>query len=258
MNSTFLLDALEYIDTELIENADQIPPKTRNRFPVRWRAVAAILAVCLIIGIVHGIQYIRNRQVCDVRYPGIRADFYIYGTEELVEKADAIFEGIVLDITFEAEKQSHGDDYHLDTIYTVAVTRTYKGDASLIAKIHTGFGLRDYKLKEQLEALRKAGAPETYRTIPVLDDLVTPKIGSTYLFCVREWRGEYGAINPVQYAMAGDSELPSYSKYNPKAIKEHLPYVPHPLLILAVLGGAAAATVLVIRVRKKKKKTDSD
>lgn len=254
-----LLEALTHIDDKLIAAADQMPQKFHIPLPV-WRAAAAVLVIVISLGLFTGIQHIANHQAADVHYIESRADFSIYGPEELVEEADVIYEGTVIDISFVAEKRSYGSGYNIDTIYTVAVTRTYKGKTTLIEQIHTGTGLQDYKLKEQLNALKKAGAPESYKSIVVLDRMVTPQIGSTYLFFLREWDDspERLGINPLQYAMSGDSDLKNFDSFNPNVIKQYLPYVPHPLLIRTVIGGIVLMVFLTLRakIKKKQRKTN--
>lgn len=254
-----LLEALTHIDDKLIEAADQMPKKFNIPLPV-WRAVAAVLAVVIGLGIFSGIQYVSDHQAVDVHYVTHRPEFSMYEPEELVDAADVIYEGTVIDISFFANKRTYGNDYEIDTVYTVAVTRTYKGSTTVIEQFHTGMGLRDYKLKEQLKALKKAGAPESYKDIDVLDSIVTPQIGSTYLFFLRQWDDskERYAINPVQFAMSGDSDLKSFDSFNPNVIKQYLPYVPHPLLVRTAIGGVLLAVLFIIRAKQKKKPAGSD
>ena len=254
MNHHPLLEALTYIDDTLIEVADQMPKKFHMPLPV-WRAVAAVLVVMIGLSAFSGIQYIEDHQLLNVLYVENQVDYFTYDPAKLVEEADVIYEGTVIDISFIAEKKSFGQYYDIDTIYTIAVTRTYKGSTNLIEQVHTGIGLRDYKVKEQLKALQKAGAPKSYTQIPVIDKAVKPQIGSTYLFFLREWDDspDRWGINPVQYALSGNTELESYDKYNPNVIKKYLPYVPHPLLVRTVIGGVLLAVLFAIRARIKRK-----
>lgn len=249
-----LLEALAYVDGKLIEAADQIPKKFHMPLPVR-RAVAAVLVVIIGLGVLSGIQYIEDHQVLDVLYTERQVDFFVYAPAELVEEADVIYEGTVIDISFVAEKESYSQYYDIDTVYTVAVTRTYKGNTSLIEQVHTGMGLRDYKVTEQLKALQEAGAPKSYTQIPVIDKAVKPQIGSTYLFFLREWDDspERWGVNPIQYALSGDTQLQSFDACNPNVIKEYLPYVPHPLLVRTFIDGVLLAILFAIRARIKRK-----
>lgn len=231
----------------------------RIRIPVWVRRAGMIVLVLLIILSVFGaIKHHQDLQLLDVEYtkgrPDEFTDSFSDTPEVLVEFSDVIYEGIVIDISFEAEKTDWRPIYYLDTIYTVAVIRTYKGSTNLIETIHVSNGLRDYKLQEQLDALHAAGAPATYNSINVHSGGIEPQIGSTYLFCVRERDRlqERWASNYSQFALSGNLAVPWYDKYNPNVIKEYLPYVPHPLLILAIIGGTVLAVIVVIRRRKKR------
>ena len=235
----------------------------KRRIPTWLRCtMIAALAILLILGTIGVIQHIQDHQVLDVQYTGSRphafSDSFASEPEDLVKSSNLIYEGIVIDISFDAQQDGYLPNYYLDTIYTVLVTRTYKGHTQLIENIHVSDGLRDYKLKEQLEALQEAGAPESYRSINVHNGGMQPKIGSTYLFCVRDpdhlpdhWASCYS-----QFALSGNLAVPWYDKYNPDVIKEYLPYVPHPLFIAAIIGTALVTVILFIRKRKKTAKEE--
>ena len=244
-----------------LENNKWIMILKRVRIPVWLRRTGIIVLVLLLIlsGLV-AIQHYYDHQILDVQYTQSRPHAYTGSfadkPEELVEFSDVIYEGIVIDISFEAEKPDWRPIYYLNTIYTIAVIRTYKGNTNLIETIHVSNGLQDYKLQEQLDALHAVGAPATYKQINISGRNCTPQIGSTYLFCVKERDDlqERWARYSSQFALSGDLAVPQYDLYNPNVIKEHLPYVPHPLLILTIVSGTVLALTIVIHKRKKQRR----
>lgn len=243
-------------DIKWVEVLTQLPKRIRIPVWLRW-TVIIVLILLIILSIIGIIQYHYDHQSLDVTYtesrPHAFTDSFAYEPEDLVESSDVIYEGIVIDISFVAEQESYLPHYYLDTVYTVAVIRTCKGSTDLIETIYVSNGLQDFKLQEQLDALQKAGAPTTYKQINARNEGIKPQIGSSYLFCVKERDDlqERWADNYSQFALSDNLALPWYDKYNPDVIKEYLPYVPHPLLILAIIGSAVLAVIVVIRRKRK-------
>lgn len=258
MNHHPILEALEHIDADLIAGAEQPPKKYRIPIPV-WRTVAAVLtalAVFFSLCALSTVQYILDHAPADVSYPSSgNACISFWTPQKIIDNSDVVFEAMVLDISFYAEKASQGNRYDIYTVYTVAVTRTYKGFALPIEQIQICSGLKDYKLNEQLVALRKAGAPEDYNRIFISNDIMsvsTPQIGSTYLFCAHFVENQKFAPYPY-FAFTDDPRTPGEDLYSASEIKEYLPYVPHPLLIRFVVCGVALAILLTIRKKLKRK-----
>ena len=253
-----ILEALEHIDASLITDAEQTPKKHRMPVPV-WRTVAAIwttLAVFFSLCAISTVQYIQDHAPADISYPiSGNACISLWTPQKIIDNSDVVFEAMVLDISFYAEKASQGNRYDIYTVYTVAVSRTYKGFALPIEQIQICSGLKDYKLNEQLVALRKAGAPEDYNRIFISNDIMsvsTPQIGSTYLFCAHFVENQKFAPYPY-FAFTDDPLLSTTNLYSASELKEHLPYVPHPMLVRFVVCGVALAILIPIRKKLKRK-----
>lgn len=148
----------------------------------------------------------------DVRYQEVKSQPMLYYTaEELVNAADCVFEGRVIDISFVVEPSSL-NQYHICAVYTVWVADQYKGDVGVIEHIVTPCGFRDHMIEEQVRALRDAGDEDPV-TILIDDNVPILEIGSTYIFLADEYiqEGSYEGYRSVaslmQFAVNDDPDL---------------------------------------------------
>lgn len=259
MNHHPILEALNHIDPHLIEDADKAPRKMGMHLHI-FRPIAAILAVVICIGALCSIEYIQSRDRTNDSHSNSvnssQPSFIIYSPEQLVERADVICEGTVIDISFYAKKVGAYNICRVYTVYTIAVVRTYKGQTLPIEQIHVNGQREHYQLLGKLCILNQKD-PLVYEYKLKYDcDESFPKIGGTYLFCLKNFEGKQKRAFYPYYALTDNPQNRWEQFYSPAKIKEYLPYVPHPLLVRLVICGAALAILLPIQARLKKKKAE--
>ena len=146
------------------------------------------------------------------------SDWPHYNTaEEIVDASTEIFSGKITGISFEIVDQITGKadrspnststNRMLYTLYTVAVTDSYKGETVSEKVICIAGGMAGYHEKEQYDLLESSGLLDKYHGIPVTEEIRSMEIGSEYLFCTARNVGDYDhIINPDQFAYRLDSE----------------------------------------------------
>ena len=138
-------------------------------------------------------------------YSKIHADWAVYdSTEKLIEASTDIFSGELTDISFDmidikTGKSCRADDQDrenrmLHTIYTVNVSKVYKGESDSVRKICVIGGLPGVKEQEQLQVLKAFDPSDQSPVIPMLDSNRKLKIGETYLFCTSRTDGDFDNI----------------------------------------------------------------
>lgn len=154
-----------------------------------------------------GSDVINDNNSVDVLNTEVSADWPIYQSPEaLVDVSKHIFEGKVIDISFYARRS--GSVCNLFTIYEVAVIHTYKGTTNETEYIAMLGGIKDFREQEQQLALEEEYGFNSSVGIPLVRGATIPQIGSTYLFCTKEWYEHYiGGINPSQFALSDDSSI---------------------------------------------------
>lgn len=136
---------------------------------------------------------------CQSRYQTvIHIDYATYceSAEELVEAVDFVYEGQVLDVSFEiwelgsgtliTEKNSKElpqENRMLYTVYHIQVNRSYKGDVVGEVKLRIQGGIENVREEEQRKLLRERTEKRPI-SIPVLATPVVCEIGGTYLFAL--------------------------------------------------------------------------
>ena len=131
-----------------------------------------------------------------VTYNPIRGDWPEYkSASEVVEKANLVFEGKVIGISFQVldartslPPTSDTEEWNrsLHTVYDVEIISTYKGSAQGRIQVKMDGGIRGVRVDEQLKVL---GA-DASKGIPVVDGMPVLAIGKTYLFAYWKERGD--------------------------------------------------------------------
>ena len=148
----------------------------------------------------------------------IYTDWPVYSTNELAVVSDNIFEGKVIDISFDivdmvtgkSDMSYESESTHrmLYTIYTVEVNEMYKGGGEDIRKICVEGGIVGYNEEKQLEYLEKSGLSKQWPGIPMLASGRQLVNGETYLFCTHGPVGHYECIiNIDQFAIPMNSNV---------------------------------------------------
>ncbi len=204
------------------------PAKKRRWLP--WAAAAACLVLILSLGLALRPPQPANPNaqptdlpVGPMQYPtvpGIIEDWpYYQSPEEIAEAADYIFTGRVLSVSFaifdmetgleDADPQSQSTRRYLHTVYTVAVTRSHKGESPFLVRIRVLGGLPGYREQEQYALLQTAGLGEGIHIVNygVGWYPCTLAPGGEYLLCTTMRNGSFDCdINPFQFAHYPASE----------------------------------------------------
>ena len=133
----------------------------------------------------------------DVQYIEIHADWMHYKTaEELVDYAKTIYIGRVTDIYFEVLEWATGEpvkeetedrNRHMFSLYKIEVLDLYKGNEDKASLIGIGCGIKGYKEKEQLEAVKNGKAYDwETNSVFIHEGYIGLKEGETYLFVLNE------------------------------------------------------------------------
>ena len=133
----------------------------------------------------------------DVQYKEIHADWMHFKTaEELVDYAKTIYIGRVTDIYFEVWDretiepvkeviEDHGR--HLLSFYKIEVLDLYKGNEDKALLLGIDSGIKGYKEKEQLEAVKNGKAYGWEKnSVFIHSGYIGLKEGETYLFVLNE------------------------------------------------------------------------
>ena len=121
---------------------------------------------------------------------------YCKSAEELVDAVDFVYEGQVVNISFEIWEQGSGtlvteknskdlpkENRMLYTVYHIQVNRSYKGNITGEVKLRITGGMENVREAEQRKLLRER-TEERPISIPVLATPVVCEIGGTYLFAL--------------------------------------------------------------------------
>lgn len=128
----------------------------------------------------------------------------------MADAASYVFEGTVVDISFWVK--DYGNFWYLFTIYEVEVTNTYKGDVDTTEYVAMQFGIKDYKIEEQVQAQRDAGVEDPTH-LRVTSFLVL-EIGSHYLFLTEDFYENYiVGVGPLQFAVNDDPSVTRFAPY---------------------------------------------
>ena len=144
---------------------------------------------------------------------------YYSSVESLVDYADNVFEGEVINISFAVLDACTGKsdnikdkdaDPFLYTIYEVEITNLYKGENTSNAYIKVAGGVPEYKEDEQLKVMRNSGILDEHIGIIVVEDAAPLNIGDTYFFFTKNGKTKYqNVVNNIQFAY--NSEEPEAS-----------------------------------------------
>lgn len=154
------------------------------------------------------------------KYPvaTLSPDWPSYDTaEEIVNASSNIYAGEVTGVTFEIvdmrtgkvadPSQSDNTNLMLYTIYTVSVTKSYKGkNEGEIRICHIG-GIAGYDDDKQHSLLKSSGLLDQYGGIPAVKHTTTLATGKEYLFCTSRKDGDFDfIINKTQFAHSVNSQ----------------------------------------------------
>ena len=152
----------------------------------------------------------------DSKYIYLSADYPMYDSADEVEKASTnIYVGIVKDISFEIIDMKTAKTVYsangspmLNTVYTIEIKESLKGENPTEVNIAVIGGIEGYKEFEQYNKWESIGMIGQYGGIPIVaDEKATLGIGEEYLFCVYRSTGDYDlGINLTQFAHHIDSE----------------------------------------------------
>lgn len=231
--------AVGLIGDDLVSAADKDNVKEyfkqkKQRLWLKYASIAAcfVLVVCAVVAVP---SIINNYKITEdegvnvdslpekySEYPIISmhssADWPWYSTVgEIDDASTEIYSGKITGISFEIVDQATGKadrspnstsaNRMLYTLYTVAVTDSYKGETVSEKVICITGGMAGYNEKEQYDLLESSGLLDKYHGIPVTEKIRSLKIGSEYLFCTARTAGDYDhIINPDQFAYRLDSE----------------------------------------------------
>ena len=130
-----------------------------------------------------------------VNYVISETSYRSYNTaQELIESADIAIVGRVSGISFEVlditsghppDEKSKMENYQLFTIYDVDIITTYKSEISDNVRFMIGGGVKDYRVEEQLELVKKKNA-QPNDSILLQANIPEIEIGGTYLFTLRD------------------------------------------------------------------------
>lgn len=188
----------------------------------------ALFGLCCLSGCAHSHRLPQDDQLpnntvptkADSSYVLLHADWPYYNTAEaLIDAADNIYTGKVIDITFDIIDEVTGEsdqsnlseskDRMLYTVYIIEVSESYKGKNDGTKKLCIMGGILGFDENSQYSLMQKSGLITEYSGLPI-DPEIGKKliVGESYLFCGCESRtGNHDYIvNPVQYAFYVDSE----------------------------------------------------
>ena len=135
---------------------------------------------------------------------------YYKNAMEIAGAAKNIFVGEVTDISFEIYDIRTGTPDRsydpanitrlLNTVYTVKVKKSYKGENGETEIVVREGGTVGYKEDEQKALLREAGLSDGSKIQVVAGNFPDLKVGGSYLFCVVKRGDCCRIINPEQFA----------------------------------------------------------
>lgn len=195
------------------------------------RFIAITLLCSLCIFLLYGCQASNasttsaNSQKQQITY---QATWPFYDTvSSLTEKADAVFTGTVINISFAvvdiktgktAESAADGERLVLHTVYEIEVRTVYKGKEAETQYLAIMGGIPGYNEDAQYQVMKSCGIYQDNMGIPILQDSNPLAVGSEYLFVLCDLGGDHLRIpNLEQYAFSAetanagdDSMLPNY------------------------------------------------
>lgn len=143
---------------------------------------------------------------------------YYHTAEEIIDAASYVFTGTVTDIYFEIvdlktgkadrDADSQSTSRAIQTVYTIEISKTYKGGERSTTKLSVLGGIEGYKEEVQNALLRSAGLTKPDSDNIVICDAagITLDIGREYLFCTHRGVGDFDSnINATQFAFSLDS-----------------------------------------------------
>ena len=192
----------------------------------KYTLIAIIIAAMLVITACAGSTLLDDAFPQDLKTENggnktsfIHADWPYYHTaKEIIDASSYIFAGTVTDIYFEIvdlktgkadrDADSQSTSRAIQTVYTIEISKTYKGNERSAVKLCAEGGVKGYKEAEQNELLRSAGLLKPGSDCIVICDTagITLEPGREYLFCTYRGIGDFDFIvNATQFAFSLDS-----------------------------------------------------
>ncbi len=185
------------------------------------RLAASALAVCLLAVVVSVGYYELNGGTGTNGLPSVPSGSdvwvsamgdwpYYKNAMEIADAAKNVFVGEVTGISFEIydirtgkpDRSYDPDNFTrlLNTVYTVKVKKSYKGENGETEIVVRVGGTVGYKEDEQKALLREAGLSDGSKIQVVAGNFPDLKVGGSYLFCVVKRGDCCRIINPEQFA----------------------------------------------------------
>lgn len=167
-----------------------------------------------------------NNSSEEIHYNLISADWPVYkDVKELTNAGNVIVLGKITDISFEildrttAEpptSDSETENCYLNTIYSVEVITSYKGNSAETIKVRMLGGLEGVYVKEQIAVL----GDKANKEIPIMDGSPNLEIGQTYLFVLYQYSDTMPTLVNVQQGVYGIDDPLTKDDHSYVSLKE--------------------------------------
>lgn len=181
--------------------------------------------------------------------------------EELMQDATNVFEGKLINITFEAfHNQNQSSGKTLYTIYEFKVSNSYKGRNAGTVCVRVPGGIKGYKVSQQYNAMVQAGVKKEDIRINSMSGFTPPTVGETYLVVAKDLGGSYLNILTQYHFVFSPSRENKISKFGHEEIKAFFQAKANPWIWGAVgvcllgIGGV----IYIKCTRRKNRVTDKE
>lgn len=175
--------------------------------------------------------------------------------DELMQEATNVFEGELINITFEAVKLTE-TDIGLYTVYEFKASKSYKGWNLGTVRVGVPGGIEGYRVSEQYNTMVQAGIEKENIRIYTMHGFTPPTVGENYLVVAGDSERDFLSILTQYHFVFSPDEDNEVSRFGYQEIKEYCLQNAIPWGWIAVGGCAlgAGGIVCIIYLRRKKKK----
>ncbi len=179
--------------------------------------------------------------------------------EELMQEATNVFEGELINITFEAVKLTNRD-IELYTVYEFRASKSYKGWKSGTIRVGVPGGIEGYKVSEQYNTMVQAGIEKEDIRINTMHGFTPPTVGENYLVVAIDLGNGFLDILTQYHFVFSPDEHNEVSDFGYQEIKAYCLQnaIPWGWIAVGVCILGAGGVVYITYRRRKKKITEEE
>lgn len=179
--------------------------------------------------------------------------------DELMQDTTNVFEGELINITFEAVKLTE-TDIELHTVYEFKASKSYKGWNLGTVRVGVPGGIEGYRVSEQYNTMVQAGIDKDDIRIYTVSGFTPPTVGENYLVVAGDSDRDFLSILTQYHFVFSPDEDNEVSRFGYQEVKEYClqNVIPWGWIAVGVCVLGIVGAVYITYRRRKKKETGEE